>query len=132
MIHESRLRHERAEAARTTAAAAYAKAGKVLFLLNPNAIHAVAADSDDSRPKRAVSEAMDELEFVSALGWTAEVRDTAQMLLSQIDRLDYTAWTCVGAIRSGSSQLKDAMIRLDSQVGDTGAAQAAFREALSH
>lgn len=87
-LQADRLEHERREALRTTAAAAYVKAGEVVRVLHPDRVGAL---RDDER-HAVVSDALGELDVITAVGWTPQVRLAAASLGSAISALSNKAW----------------------------------------
>ena len=86
-ISRDRLAHERAEAVRTTAASAFSASDAVVRHVNQNTVHTLARrEESEFGARRAISKAMDGLAFVTAMGWSAEVRESAAMLLDEIDK----------------------------------------------
>ncbi len=133
-IHESRLAHERAEAVRTTAANAYSHADAVIRHINQNTIHTIAvnfAAGEEYGARNAVTEAMDALGFVAALGWNVDVRDSAAVMNDEISKLASKAWATAGAIRKDNPNASDLLDQLEGRVNAVLEALEVYRKAVA-
>lgn len=133
-LHESRLEHERVEAVRTTAATAYTQANGVLAHINPSTIYTIASDFEDGKEydlRNAVTEAMEALGFVSALGWSAEVRDAAKGMLEAITHLANRAWATVWMIRREDRDITQAVERFEARFAEAVEAFEVYRRAVA-
>lgn len=130
-ISRDRLAHERAEAVRTTAASAFSASDAVVRHVNQNTVHTLARrEESEFGARRAISKAMDGLAFVTAMGWSAEVRESAAMLLDEIDKLARSTWAHVGAIRNGNDTTT-MMDRQEERENATLEALDAYRNAVA-
>lgn len=130
-VSRDRLAHERAEAVRTTAASAYRAADAVVSHVNQNTVHTLARSEDSEfGARQAISKAMDGLAFVTALGWNAEVRESAATLLDEIDKLARSTWAHVGAIRNGH-ETTTMMDRQEERESATLEALDAYRQTVA-
>ena len=131
-LHESRLVHERAEAVRTTAAEAYSKTVAALEHLTPKTIYTIANSREaEDGWRRAAQEAMDALGFVSALGWSEQVRESAEKVRDQLVMLANATWATVGGIRRKSDKAGAMVDQLTRQADETQAYIDRYREAVS-